>query len=427
MTRAVLHPGVRSGLRHPEARHWRISSRGDGAVVVTGVDGTEDVVARPGEVTRAVLVPAADVARRTANRFAPRPFSRTSDVMALLGDERVLVAVLVHAVHQGRLFGGGADFRLHRATSGIADFALTLGVPLEPATEADVALVNASRGVITEGPLSDRIVRQRRLHALLTVWVIVGLIVLATNAEEHHGDPGWMSVLTLFTAVPAMWLSVTSFLGSRRFVAQPRLPHSPTRTEVPNVADASLPTWILEAQLQIGADDVVLKEYAFEFWVPGPAHGGVVTCVIGWDAILFLDRHRVELLSVPAAMWVGPDDDALRQACNEAGINVEHRPDATLPPSVAAEYDPAIHRSGQAMLYSLPLGDWGSPMLVTGIVTGIVGAVLIFAGLGLPFRYGFEPTDVLTTVVGVIVLVLSLATTIGLRWWERRLRKVGTR
>ncbi len=419
----VLHPGVRSGVRHLEGRTWRITARPDAAVVVTDVDGADRVVAEPGEVARVVMVPSAGLGQRATNRYGPRRFGRSSDVFAVLSDDAVLLAVPVRDLRQGRAFGSATDAeQTQRETAGVADFALALGLLLEPATESDVALFNASRGVVTSGPLTDRVVTRRRVHALLTVWGFVVLAVLASGYEDRRDETASQVLLVMLTALPFLALAIDTFVGSRQVLGQPRLPESPDRTSVANVSDAAMPMWIREAQLQIGRDDVVLKEYAFEFWTPGPAHGGVVTCVIGWDAVLFTDRHGSVLLAVPAAMWAGGDTSALEAACKQAGIAVEMRADVTLPPTVIAEYDPTIHRSGQALLYSLPLGDWGNPLAITGVTTALAGISLAVAGFVVGFRDGILPTDVLAGGLGAVIIALSTVTTVGLRLWERRLR-----
>jgi hypothetical protein len=410
MTRTVLYPGPRAGLRWREGRFWRIEARPDGSVTEHDHRGRSRTVAKPGEIARVVLVPAARTGRRATNLLP------IGDVFALFGDaDRLLRAVSVESIGLGyrREF---APEMLIRDRSGIADIALALGLALEPATDTEIAAVRGRRRHITDGPLSDRLRRLRALHVVLLP-LLCAAWALSLAADQPGPTTPWKAATLLVATASALALSLTEATAAITFARRPPIPAPSNATVVPSVAALTDPTakaWAKTGVLYISPDDVVLDEHGTEMWLPGPSRGGVVTCLITTDALHFVDRRSTRLLSLPVQMWtLGHDDHhALSAACEKAGIEVVTSNDyGDLPERVLALY---IDESASPMLeqgiyaWTLPsISDHGSPLIVTPIFTGLIGMLIAAEGL-----LGVLPADdpAKSTALEVVALLGGLVT-----------------
>lgn len=411
MTRTVLYPGPRAGLRWREGRFWRIEAGGDGSVTEHDHRGRSRVVAGPGEIARVVLVPGDRTGRRATDPFLP-----VGDVFALFGDaDRLLRAVRVESIGLGYR-REMAPAALTRDRSGIDDIALTLGLALEPATDREIAVVRRGRRHVTDGPLSDRLRRRRALHVVL-------LVVLCTSwglwlaADQPGATTPWQAATMLVTVAALLTLSLPDASAALTFARRPPVPAPPTATVVPSVAaltDPAAKPWAATAVLHISPDDVVLDEHGTEIWLPGPARGGVVTCLITMDAVHFVDRRSTKLLSLPVQMWTlgHGDHHALSAACDAAGIEVVTANEYDdLPVAVSAAYvsDSTSPAFAQGIyVWTLPsISDYGSAAVVTPIFAGIFGLIVTLNGL-----LGVLPGDVDggSTALDVVALVGGLVT-----------------
>jgi hypothetical protein len=421
MTRTTLYPGPRAGTRWREGRYWRITAATDGSVTEHDHRRRERVVARPGEIARVVLVPGDRTGRRLTNLLP------VGDVFALFGDgDRLLRAVAVESIALGYRREMAPE-ALARDRSGIADIALTLGLALEPATDREIAVVRRRRRHVTDGPLSDRQRRLRAAHLALIV-VLCTAWGLSFAADRPGPASPWETITLLIAVTSAVVLAVPDAWGTLTFARRPPLPTPAAAFIVPSVAgltDPAAKAWARTGVLQIGADDVVLDEHATETWLPGPARGGVVACVVSMDAVHFVDRRSTKLLSLPARMWVLGHEDhpTLTAACAEAGIEMIGTTEYDdLPAAVASVYTSAsatfLNEEG-TYAYTLPsLSDQGSAAIVTPVFSGLFGLLLFVQGLlgVLPGDDSGRSTAVdLVTLVGGAVAVGATAVSVIVR------------
>jgi hypothetical protein len=412
MNRSVLRAGTHGGPLLADTRSWTLRATLEGAVVSCEPGGVQRLVARPGEVDRMVLVRGEQLGARASGRLLGG--RRGDDVVALLGDDDVLLGVPVRHLHLGRPHG---DPDMMRATSGAADFALSIGLTLELATADDVARVRAAPGALTRGPAQDALARRRALHGALVAW-LVAAVIARTLIDSDSAVAVLVSNLLLL--VPLVLLAVDAWRGAEAFFSH-RPPAADDRIVVPNVAPDDQWTWVRDAQLQIGADDVVHVEHGMETWLPGPRVGGVVRCSVSPDAIWFWDRHDVPLAVVPAAPWTGAhgDVEALSRACRAAGIELVRRREPDLPAMVAADLDPAVYASYNALLFLVPLHDRGVLLFGTTLLTA-VGGVFIGAGsAAVQVDTGLRAADMVGAVVGLAVVAATIALVWRARAWNR--------
>lgn len=415
MTRSVLHASTHGGPPVLDTRAWRITAMAGGAVVVHDPDGSSRVVAEAGQIDRVVLVRGADLSRRTGGP------GDSSDAIAILGDHEVLLTVPVTAIHLGI---ETADPDIMRATSGAADFALSIGRTLESATPDEIARVNAAHKAFTRGPTMDGLRRRRVWHIVLLVWLVIAY-VLSIIADDENRTQAHLAGLVLLA--PVVLYTIDAWRLGAQFLNQ-RSPAPDGRVVVPNVLPDDRWNWLRESQLQIGPDDVVHTEHVRETWLPGPRKGGVVTCAISPDAIWFLDRHRVTLGVVPAERWIAPGGsaEALELACAGAGIQVEFRNLPDIPPTLEADLAPEVYASPQALLYLLPLQERGVMIPAGAWIVGLAGGVYGAASIALQIADGIDAIDGLFGVVGLGAAAALAVLELRYRRWNRRQMATGS-
>jgi hypothetical protein len=386
VNRRSLRPGPRAGLEVAEARDWRIDVSPAGGVVVRRPGKPDTVVAEPGQVARVVLVRDAQVPSTL------RVPSQFQEVLAVLGDDRVLVAVPLPLLAHGKVTSA-EDLR---RVAGADDFALSLGLSLEPATDADAALVARADGdAVQLGPVRPGLRRALLAHLGLLALAALALVAAVLLDGTGRGLAGCVAAAALLVLSVDQWRRRSSFL---RLVA----PVTPQDRTVVRPAGAGRATNV--PQLQIGTQDVVHHADGWETWIAGPALGGVTRCVAGDDVVAFRDRRDATLLAVPAAPW-GADLDELAGACRRAGIDFRR----------------AGTHAGTALdahVPSMSLGATGEVLLVGPLATSVL-AVTVAVGLLFPLD-DLDVPRLVGAVAAVVAAVLSAGAQLRHRRWLRR-------
>lgn len=385
MTRSSLRPGPRAGLEIAEARQWRIEVRSGGGVVMTAPGEPETIVASPGDVARAVVLRGAQV---PATAAGPAGFEES---LALLSDDAALLVVPLHLLAHGDV----RDAAELRRVSGADDIAQSLGLALEPATDADAALAARSALLVDRGPVRSSL----RRAATLQVALLVVAAAAAVAAMAVGGGAG--PYIGLVAAVVVLFLSVEQLRYRTAFLALvDSTPPGGGRVEVPHRASAG--------HLQIGPDDIVHAAGGTETWVAGPRHGGVVRCDVVGGTLRFVDRHDAELLVLDASDWASDDDHAaLEQACGQAGIEM------------------TASRGG----FSRGTGQPHSGVSMTATASGDLVTAGPFAALLIAFFLAvthaapaddLDPIRIVVVLVALAALALSGVAQLRLRQWSRR-------
>jgi hypothetical protein len=408
VTRLSLRPGPRAGLEIADARSWRIDATSGGGVVVRGPRTDDRVVATPGQVARVVVLRGPQVPKKLAH------FAGFDEVLALLSDDAALLVVPLHLLAHGNV----ADASELRRVSGVDDFAQALGLTLEPATDAEAALVAAADGAVLAGParasLRPVTIRQWALLAV-AVLAAVGTLVLSGDSALVAG-----AVAALATLV----LAVDQWRYRARFLTLVQPPAGGTRTTVPNQLGPEHPQGVREARLQIGPDDVVHVVRGTETWVAGPRLGGVVRCSIGTDVIRFVDRRGAELLVLGTASWAAQDDSALTDACRGAGIEVVSERGAGRP-RPEADQVLAVETTDPAHDPAMTTAALGDFVFAGPFATSLIALFILWTH-AFPLDDLDAPRGAVAAVAAVAVVV-SAAAQLRLRAWTRHQTRAGGR
>ncbi|MBD8605301.1 hypothetical protein IFT73_00420 [Aeromicrobium sp. CFBP 8757] len=389
MTRSSLRPGPRAGLEIAEAREWRIEVTSGGGVTMTSPGEPDTLIASPGQVARAVVLRGAQVPDAGVH---PRGFEES---LALLSDDAALLVVPLHLLAHGDV----RDAAELRRVAGADDFAQSLGLALEPATDAEAALASRSAVTVDRGPVRSGLRRAASRHVALLVLSALGAIA----AMALGGDIGpyiglAASAVVLFVAFE-QWRYRATFL---QLVAGP--PAAAGRTDVANGSTGEL--------LQIGADDVVHVGAGTETWLAGPRRGGVVTCSVSGGSLRLVDRRGTDLLVLGATGWSSAGDrDTLQRACRAVGIDLDVA-------RGAVEGGDAAEPRSTTRMSAAASGD----VVTAGPFAALLISFFIAVTHAAPVD-DLDPIRAVVVVVALAALALTGVAQLRQRQWSRRLTR----
>lgn len=326
MAKRWLYAGPRAALLIPEARQWRYHAEA-GAITEHRPGQEPRRVAAAGEVVRACIAPASMMPRSTL--IAPRIGPTTLDQRLVVRSETsVLLAVPLVLLSPGSETTGEQQ----RSASGVASFVAELGLPLERADQDDLAALVGAH--IETGPLKTGLSRTGWLHALGAAGIVLSIlaaVVLATRdgafSYEHPVPLGIGAALVVV-------LTFDLWRQRRRFSSTLRPPDPGDRVVVTGRTLGA--GGGRAAQLQIGANDVVLHAGVAEQWIAGPRRGGASRCLVSPDGLSF-ERDGSVLLQAGGSQW---DVDVAAGACRAAVLEVttarEPRGLKDTPPAILA-------------------------------------------------------------------------------------------
>jgi hypothetical protein len=307
----VLRPGLVGGLAIADARATRVWVDAGGAVRMSRRGGREGEVCAPGTITRLSVVPA-DAIR--ARRFVP---AARRGLAVLWSGERPLVAINLVELGVDRRYPDDATYR---ATSGLDAFAEALGLVVEAATPEEVRRAR-SLGQADLLPLHDPADHPRWQPAAGALALLLSFLTWPAATVDLE----WLAVplaLVCVTPLVLRWrrrrLAAFSLMTAApdpdgRVVVRPAPP-----------ADLRLNT-LTETEVQVGDHDVVVRAGGREWWLPGPAAGGVARVLASPDGIVLGDRRDRPYLGLDRRVWGAPAE-ALLAALREVGAQVEETP-----------------------------------------------------------------------------------------------------
>lgn len=404
-----LRPGQLGGLGIRDARATRVRVAPDGDLVLERPDGSRVVLCPAGRATRICWVAPEEI---RPDRFTP---SALRGLVLVWEDERLAAAL---SLADWWRLGSALSNQDLRATSGLDAVAEALGLVVERADPQEVARARSLRPRDLVVPRDPSSAPRASLPAAWATLVASFLSVLAVTE-------GWWWALALpFLGLLPLTLGllrrrqdfatlVASLPEPRgRRGARPR----PARPTTVNLA---------ETELQVDAHDVVLVFEGTEWWLPGPAAGGVVRLDAHPDLVLLRDRRDRVLLALDGELW-GAAIEEVVDACALAGIDVRRSPQ----PSFHAEPplpSPAAEGQWPARVHH---GDDGAVDLQLPVLVNVAATThLLGTLLGTVTPDGGDPVRIVACAVGALacaaLLALSAhAAALSARWQRRQRRWV---
>lgn len=391
----VIWPWYRIGLRIPEARHARMFVDEAGVVRCTDVEGRDRVLAEAGAVTRVCHIP--------AGRIRVRRF-RCSALFGLVAFWAESRPVAVLNLSELLLPASSSDTQKDLAVSGVDAVAERLGLVVEPATEAEIRRARWWRDRHLLPELSRPPYKWWLLVANCLGWILAFLVL---PSSEFAGAGSVYAVLaSVVLLVPVLYR--TRCVG--RLLSLLNLPPpAEGRTEF-RVDPASRSIGLFaDARLQIGSDAVVVKVGTKEHRVPGPARGGVVSCVSNGFALTFRDRRDRVLLAVNQQLFADQDAE-IRAAVVSSGGRYEDR----------FEAEPLSFALG-SQIKVLPVGDGDEFTVDGGLVAGTVLPMALWILLAGALLVGAaHPHESPVILLPIVLLTIHLWNWRRLRSWKRR-------
>lgn len=403
----TLRPMRVAGLGIADARELRIAVE-DGALVVRRPGRDPEVVGSAGSVQRAVWLDAAQ-SRRVLFHPRSRAFDDWSGGSVVIsGTGGVALSFLVDD-----FVPWGGDPAQRRESSGAVGLVRALGLVLEaadpqalpPGRAARAALVAPHAGAAAAQGISLGLTLLAGLLAFLS-WPYGGSVVgLVLNLGS------------LLAIGPVLLLLVRHQRRFESLVGRPPDADGRLVCPLPDAVVGQLPS-----QLQIGERDVVMVDAGGrELWLPGPAAGGVASCVVGDEALCLLDARGILLLALAADQMV-PDEASrgrLEQAARSVGISVTADPFLLPASGTPVDLRPAIDRPG------LWMTEWERGR-ISGAVDVLLplAAVLQLVGAGAA-AYSFPPWGYLALAGSAGWLGVRLWTGLGYRRWQHDVRRRG--
>jgi hypothetical protein len=404
-----------SGLGIDDARELRIAVE-DGALTVRRPGREPEVVGSVATVRRVVWLDG-DRTAALLGRWRPwRQSSAATDggAMLVLGSAGLDLAVLVDDFVP---WGGEPGER--RESSGAVDLARGLGVVLEAARHEDIPPRREAQDALVR-PQADADTVVRRA---LVLTVFAG--VLAFLSWPYGGSVLGLvlNLASVATIAPVLALLIRC---RRRFDALVRVPPDPDGRRICPLFSSTEPTGATanvpepSPHLQLGEQDVVLVDSAgMEVWLPGPASGGVTSCVIGETATCWLDARGALLLALTTEQLV-PDEPSRRRLTEAAGsVGIEVFADPFHVPAYGAPLD-LEHSAADPGAW---MTDWErgriglmvDVLLPLGSVLQLVGAVAA--------AYSLPPWGFLALMGSAAWLGVRLWAGWGYRRWRREVRR----
>lgn len=385
---AELRAGQLGGLAIADARATRVRIE-DGDLVLSRADGTRRVLAAAGTVTRISHVPRDEIRHR---RFRPPAYDGL--VLVWCGDD-LATALSVEEWWRPSSNLEGLDLRTAAGFEAVAE---ALGLVVERATPAEVARARRLRhaDLLTARDPAAAPRSAVPLAALAVVLVFVSMVAVASGWW-------WTTLPPLVLLVPL----VTGFLRRRqRFAALVGSRPDPGPRRVVRPAPP-LPTTanLAEAELQVGEHDLVLVWEGTEWWVPGPAAGGVAKASIHSDLILLSDRRDRLLLPLDAEVWGAATDDLVR-ALDGAGIAVTRAPHPSLRPEIPLA---ALTAQGHWPIRVDHLDDGGVDLKLPVLLYVGAGTHLLPTALGATLVGPGDPVGFAVCLAAAAVCVVLLA------------------
>lgn len=391
----VVWPWHRAGLRVLEARHARLYVDETGALRATDATGKDRVLARPGEVTRVSHIPA-DVIK--VGRYQPNAMRGLVALWA--GSRPVVVLNLFNLL----LPASRSGVREALAVSGVDAVAEALGLVVEPATEAEIRTARRWHA----GELLPELSPPRYKRWLLLLCLVGLLIAFYVLPASQYPVQGSVSA-----AVAAGVLAAAVLYRAARVRRLITSLDSPPAAEG-RAEFAVDPKWraigmMAEARLQVGSDAVVLRLGGSETWVPGPARGGVATCINSGGSLTFRDRHDRVLLAFDQRLFEA-QRQAMMTAVRQAGGEYvrESRVDLL---DIALSPNYRHLPVCDADEYELDGGLWAGTFLTIALWVLLLGAFLVGAE---------HPAESPLIVLPIVLLAIQIRTWHRLRSWKRR-------
>ncbi|WP_160009296.1 hypothetical protein [Nocardioides sp. AX2bis] len=393
----VLLPATGAGLSIARGRSTSLSV--EDAAVVLRQDGREQVLARPGAVTR--------VAHDAPDRPGLDP-DRSSRLLLRSGDRAVAVVHLDHFTAPAVLLSG--DRSLQRSVSGADALAAALDLAVEQADRTDrEVLGQAGREVQVRGRL--RRTGSRWSYAVLLLGAVLTFLTLPLLGEGPV-----LGVLAAATGLAVTaWPALAWWRRRRRFLELDE--EGPDTDEGGPGATLLSPAppyddLFPHTRLLVGPRAVVLHHRGRQTRLAGADLGGVDRLVHDGSSATFLDARRRALLAIDPAFWC-PDPtrpERLADACRRAGIGVGRDPVVSSGLVAEPTADPGVIDDDPRFL--MPPGERGNGTAVLSTLVAFVVALSVVVGLvgvlgTLPPVTG-EPLAVVALVGSGLVLVAAL-------------------
>lgn len=378
-----MFPSTGTGAGVLAVRHRQVHVDDDGSLAVGDGSGRE-VLAPPGSLVRAVLVPDPSYPELgLLDHDGPRvrlPLWRYTDAVNVLGSDELLL----HA-------------------TGASALTRALGLGIAPASAADR---QALRRVAALDP--HRPARHRGDVVLL----VIALVLLVFPAVAALAVAPWALVPVVLLAA-GLAAGPTLRLVRRRATlleAVTGLPDLPGASSVAPTHPSAVRQRTL-ARTLVSPRRVVVHHHGRETWLPGPAAGGVTRLLRTPDLLLWQDRRGITL-AASAGGWA-EDPTELERACRHAGIEVAV--DETPFPVHAVgspEAWPAHEGFGRPPVRgAAPDSDLWVPSLLAFVVPALVVEGLLCALA--------HPVAALSAVPGAALAVVWVGSGRRVRAWQR--------
>jgi hypothetical protein len=311
----VLLAGDLKGLAIPDARLTRVAIDAAGALTIVRRGRPPEVVAEAGTIDRITPIDAAHLRQR---RFVPRVHV---GLVVFWSGERP-----VAAISWSQIWASSSNlFRAEvQRACGLEAVAAALGTVIDAPTDSDLRLARTwdQRDVLT---LVDPVVLPARWASSRMALVMV-LAFVGMPATGRW----WVVLPALALLTPAVMsfhrrrnefyrLVTTPLDPAGRVAVRPRPPLPTSRMVTIN-------------ELQVGADDVVLRTEVSEWWLLGPSRDGVRALDVHPERWVFRDVGDRQVLTLSPEAW-GDVLPELEHAASQAGIEVRHHPEPFVGPA----------------------------------------------------------------------------------------------
>ncbi|MGI9155903.1 MAG: hypothetical protein ACR2FG_04610 [Marmoricola sp.] len=426
-----------AGLGIADSRSLRVRVDDEGALTVTRPGEPPKVVTSAARVTRAVWLPAEESRQLLGSWSSAHVFAKLSgsvlgrmdrglmrrklgpelDEMpgsGLLDPDSMSGAVVIFdsegpvlSFYVEHFTPWSGDLPTRRELSGAVAVVRALGLVLERRSDSDVLDRRAVRAVRVERTQGSGV------WLMGSVLLSVAGIVLAFLSWPYGGTTtgALASAGALLVTAPVVGYLVRSRL---RFLSLVTVPPDPGSRVVYR------PTGLAPngdgPHLQLGSDDVVVVTGGQEYWLPGPALGGVQRLEIGYPDVHLTDAQG-RVLHVLVAQEAAPraERERLEQICTSAGIELRVSGDdnATQNLQVRLSYD-------KDWPPGLMISDWeqGRISLVTD--TLVLLAVLLLVPGAIAAAVTFPPWGYLILAGSLVGLGARIWTSLSYWRWQRR-------
>lgn len=406
----VLLVGRSGGVELEEARATRIRLD-DGLLLHESPAGTR-TLATAAEITRAVVL-GADQQPAWARRH-DTPLPQPSESLVLLAGERPALFVRLRDHSPSRAVPDDAALREVRVSSAACALARGLGLQLEEADEADLALLDAARDVALLLPAGGT---DRPHHA----WLIPTAGGVATFVAWTLG--GGLATLLLAALVGVALAPLTAKVVRLRHrfpAAADSLPPLPGAVVL---APAAAPTHgLAAARLLVSPARIVLHDRGGESTALGPALGGVTHATLE-EVVRLHDADGVRHLHLDRTLWAGTPqaEAALVSACEAAGMTT-----TVLPPlaEVRVDGDEAASLAGRSSV-GLTLdraAQTGAVHALAPWLLLVAWSMLTVAGVQVAGVHA-HPAGWALLVPAAVVVALLLRGSLRVARWDRHQRR----